>query len=142
MDKKTQFQAEALLDELLESYALYPVSTRMNVKNILNRDLLIDILEKIRQILFPGFYERSRVRADYVRYTAGEKLEYVQYHLTKQVSIALGIDKTGEDAGQDSLRQQAEEIVNDFLTRLPALREILATDIQAGYDGDPAATVD
>ena len=134
-----EFNAEELLDRLTESYAAYPVSTRLNVSNILNRDLLIDILEKIRQVLFPGFYDKSRVRADFVRFIAGEKLEYIQYHLTKQVSIALGTDARYAGYDKDSLLRQAELLVNDFLACLPALRELLATDVQAAFDGDPAA---
>ena len=133
------FQAEELLDRLTESYAAHPISTRLNVSNILNRDLLVDILEKIRQVLFPGYFDKSRVRADYVRFIAGEKLEYIQYHLKKQVSIALGTDELCADCEKSVLRSRAEQIVNDFLMQLPALRDILATDVQAGYDGDPAA---
>jgi len=132
-------QADKLLDALQESYEAHPETTRMNVQNILNRDLLTDILEKLREILFPGFYDRSRIRAEYVRFIAGEKLEYVQHHLTKQVSIALGTDELCVDCERSVLQARAEALVNDFLNQLPALREILATDVQAGYDGDPAA---
>lgn len=130
---------QELVDSILESYAEYPGSTRLNVSSILNRDLLIDILGKIREILFPGFYDKNRVRAEYVRYIVGEKLEYVQYHLTKQVAIALGTQELCEDCEKSVLLKKVEGIVDEFLHKIPRLREILATDIQAAYDGDPAA---
>ena len=130
---------QELVESILESYAEYPGSTRLNVSSILNRDLLIDILGKIREILFPGFYDKNRVRAEYVRYIVGEKLEYVQYHLTKQVAIALGTQELCEDCEKSVLLKKAEGIVDEFLHKIPRLREILATDIQAAYDGDPAA---
>ncbi|MGN0362730.1 MAG: serine O-acetyltransferase EpsC [Bilifractor sp.] len=132
-------KTETLVNEMLKSYQEYPVSTRLNVTNILNRDTLIDVLQKIREILFPGYYDNTRVRAEYVRYTVGEKIEFVQYHLTKQVAIALGTLEICEDCGRSYLMQKAEKIVDEFLDQLPKLREVLATDIQAFYDGDPAA---
>ena len=138
-DSSEEFSAENLLDRLMESYEAYPVSTRLNARSSLNRDLLIDILEKLRQVLFPGFYDKSRVRADYVRFIAGEKLEYIQYHLTKQVSIALGTDAENRELDKGRLLELAEKKVNDFLSSLPCLRSILAADVQAAFDGDPAA---
>lgn len=135
----TSEKTEALVEEMLKSYREYPVSTRLNVTNILNRETLIDVLQKVREILFPGYYDNSRVRAEYVKYTVGEKIEFVQYHLTKQVAIALGTQEICEECERSVLLQRAEKIVDDFLDQLPKLREILATDIQAFYEGDPAA---
>lgn len=131
--------SDELVENILVSYREHPVSTRLSVKSILNRDLLIDILEQIRQLLFPGFYDKSRVRAEYVRYITGEKLEYIQYHLTKQVSIAFGTSELCEDCAKSVLLKRAEKTVNDFLKKIPELRDLLATDIEAAYNGDPAA---
>ncbi|MEE1114367.1 MAG: serine O-acetyltransferase EpsC [Eubacterium sp.] len=130
---------DKLVDEIVESYSKYPISTRLNVRNVLNSELLVEVLEKFRQILFPGYYDKSKVRAEYVRFLTGEKIEYIQYHLTKQVAIALGTLEVCEDCERSVLLSRAEEIVNRILGRIPELREILATDIQAFYDGDPAA---
>ena len=135
----TNDKTEELVNEMLKSYQEYPISTRLNVTNILNRETLIDILEKVREILFPGYYDNTRVRAEYARYIVGEKIEFVQYHLTKQVAIALGTLEICEDCERSVLTQKAEKIVEAFLEKLPDLREILATDIQAFYEGDPAA---
>ena len=128
-----------LVDAIVASYEEHPVSTRLNVQSVLNRDMIVDVTEKIRQILFPGFYDENRIRAEYVRYIVGEKLEYIQYNLTKQVAIALGTDEMCADCSKSVLLKRAEEIVNELLEKIPELREILSTDIQAFYDGDPAA---
>lgn len=130
---------DLLVENVLESYHLHPVSTRLNVKNILNRDLLIDVLQRIRQVLFPGYYEKIRVRAEYIRYILGEHLEYIQYHLTKQVAIALGMGELCEDCEKSALLKKAEGLVGTFLKKIPDIRDVLATDLQAAYDGDPAA---
>ena len=132
-------KSDKLIEEILQSYQEHPESTRFSGKNILNRELLIDILYKIREILFPGFYDKNRVRAEYVRYLVGEKIEYIQYNLTKQVSLALGTRDICEECPRSVLMQKAEKIVDTFLQQIPVLREYLATDVQAAFDGDPAA---
>ena len=68
----------------------------------------------------------------------GELLEDIQYRLTKQVTKAL-FHSEHAPASEDEALGAAEEIVAKFLKRLPSLRAILATDVQAAYDGDPAA---
>lgn len=130
---------DELIDRIVESYNEYPISTRLNVKNILNRALLIEILENVRQVLFPGYYSKTRVRSEYVRYIIGERIEFIDYHLTKQVAIALPSNKENEGLSREELLEKAADIVHQFLEQIPALREVLATDIQAAWDGDPAA---
>ena len=116
-------KSDKLIEEILQSYQEHPESTRFSGKNILNRELLIDILYKIREILFPGFYDKNRVRAEYVRYLVGEKIEYIQYNLTKQVSLALGTRDICEECPRSVLMQKAEKIVDTFLQQIPVLRE-------------------
>ncbi len=137
--KGTRPAPDVLIDEIVKSYDTYPISTRIGGKNILNRDLIIEILETIREVLFPGYYDKSRVRADYVRYYVGEKIEFIEYHLTKQVAIALRTDETDHKCTSHEMAARAGEIVQEFLAQIPKLREYLATDVQAAFDGDPAA---
>ena len=79
------------------------------------------------------------MRSAYARYLVGEKIEYIQYNLTKQVSIALGTQDLCEECPRSVLKKQAEDIVDGFLQQIPVLRDWLATDVQAAFDGDPAA---
>ena len=134
-----KWNSDELVDQILQSYEDHPESTRLSGEGLLNRDLLIDVLYRIREVLFPGFYDKNRVRKEYVRYTVGDKLEYIEYHLIKQISIAFGTQDVCKGCPRSKLMQKAEDIVMDFLQQLPHLREILATDIQAAFDGDPAA---
>ena len=62
-------------------------------------------------------------------------VEDVAFHLTRQIAIALRGDGCGEDA-----EQKAQRITGDFLAALPEIRSLAQTDLQAAYDGDPAAT--
>ncbi|MCF0145714.1 MAG: serine acetyltransferase [Eubacterium sp.] len=130
---------DKLIDDILESYRAHPESTRFGDAGTLNRDLLIEVLYRIREILFPGYYDKNRIREEYVRYAVGEKLEFVEYNLTKQIAIVLGTKKENASCPRTELTEKAGEIVRVFLQQLPVLREVLATDIEAAFNGDPAA---
>lgn len=132
-------KAEGLIERIMESYREHPESTRLSGAGGLNRELLIDVLYRIREVLFPGFYDKSRVRAEYVRYIVGEKIEYIQYHLTKQITTALATQLENRQVPRQELQERAAAIAADFLDQIPNLRDILATDLQAAFDGDPAA---
>lgn len=89
-------------------------------------------------MVFPGFFETKNLNRQSIEYHVGELLEDIHYRLRKQVAKALY--HTGEkNIREEDAQLRAEETVREFLKRIPALREILATDVQAAYDGDPAA---
>lgn len=119
---------------ILESYDKYELTSRIDEDNIVSRDALIQIVKEIRKLLFPGYFDNSKVRSDYLKYLVGERLEYIEYNLSKQVARAL----SNENKDIDS-EKKTEELVSEFIDRIPEIRDYLSTDIQAAYDGDPAA---
>lgn len=131
--------SEKLIDDILESYQKHDMTVRVDAENIVNKDILIEVIEEIRKILFPGFFDKNRVRSEYIKYLVGERIEFIQYHLKKQVARVLGNEEVCDCCPKSGLGQKAEQIVHEFLSRIPKLREYLYTDIQAAYDGDPAA---
>lgn len=129
---------DALVGQILKSYAEHPDTCSINTRNRINKEMVIYILEEIRSIVFPGFFEMKNLNRQSIEYHVGELLEDIHYRLRKQVAKALY--HSGEkDIREEDAQLRAEEIVREFLTKIPALREILATDVQAAYDGDPAA---
>ncbi len=132
-------EMKQLVGEILDSYRRYPETCSVDADNRLNKELIIDILEKIRYVVFPGFFEVKQLNSQSIEYHLGELLEDIHYRLKKQVIKALQHTEDGRPTETESLPRQAEETVTAFLKRIPALREILATDVQAAYDGDPAA---
>lgn len=128
-----------LVSSLVESYGKYPVISNIESDKRLDREMIIRICDMVRQILFPGYFEYKRLSNSTVQYHVGELLENIAYELTKQVEKALDfVDDSGvKTEGRN--RGKARETVGGFLRGLPALRDILAKDVQAAYDGDPAA---
>lgn len=128
---------EQMVDSILDSYSKHADTCRLDEENILNRELLVEITEEIRKVLFPGFFETNRIRKGYIKFLVGERLEFIQYQLGNQISKALAAEN--KNSSREETEKKAEEIVYEFMERIPALRDCLATDIQAAYNGDPAA---
>lgn len=135
MEQKT----EKLITDILDSYKRYDITDKIDAENMLSKDTLIEVVEEIRKILFPGFFDRNRARSEYIKFLVGERIEFIQYHLKKQVAKALGNLEMCSECAKSKINQKAEEIVYEFLGKLTTIREYLYTDVQAAYDGDPAA---
>ncbi len=127
------------IEMILESYDKYDLTNRIGEENIVSRDVLISVVKELRRLLFPGYFDNAKVRREYVEYLVGSKLEYIEYNLKKQVKRALSNCNTDDPLCADAIEKKSERIVNEFIERIPKIREYLYTDIQAAYNGDPAA---
>lgn len=107
--------------------------------------VLHEIIELCRAILFPGFYGKSTVNHHTITYHIGVNLEHLYNLLTEQILAGLcfstEVQSETRTDGQscDLYKEKAAEIAALFIQRLPMLRKILATDVEAAYNGDPAA---
>ena len=102
--------------------------------------VLHEIIELCRAILFPGFYGKSTVNHHTITYHIGVNVERLYNLLTEQIHAGLCFDaKETGDCACDTKREKAIDLAGQFISRLPALREVLATDVEAAYNGDPAA---
>jgi len=103
-------------------------------------NILYDIIETTRAILFPGFFGESKIQRHTLKYHMGRNVEWVLEQLTEQIrrGICFGCPgKTSEEC--DKCKDQAPALATDFIEELPALRNMLENDIQATYNGDPAS---
>lgn len=102
--------------------------------------VLHEIIELCRAILFPGFYGKSTVNHHTITYHIGVNIERLYNLLTEQIHAGLCFDaKETGDCACDTKREKAIDLAGQFISRLPALREVLATDVEAAYNGDQAA---
>ena len=129
-----------LVDIILDSYSKYDTTVKIESAHMLNKDVLIEVAEEIRKILFPGFFSEHNIRKEYLSFIVGERLEFIQYNLKKQITRALDDDDLRNGVKHDDISERAENIVYEFIKSIPKVREYLYTDIQAAYDGDPAAS--
>jgi len=104
-----------------------------------DNEIIVNIIESLRRIIFPGYFRNKSYRVYTVRNNISMILEDVIFKLIKQISIVLRYDEKYVMLGDEEIADNAERITFEFLNKLPKIRELIETDVQAAYDGDPAA---
>ena len=137
--KEKKEELSEMVKSILESYEQHDIICNIDSTNRLNRKTIVELIDAIRYVLFPGYFEMRNLKSCSVEYHVGELLEEIQYRLKKEVVRALQHRISGDKIKLETIEDEAEEIVGQFLKKIPQLRDILATDVQAAYDGDPAA---
>ncbi len=104
---------------------------------------LTQIVELARAILFPGYFGNSTVNSHTINYHIGVNVETLFKLLTDQIQAGLcfGMENSGfVRSASEPCRDTAMLLAARFIGKLPELRRVLATDVEAAYYGDPAAT--
>ena len=103
---------------------------------------LEDIINLSRSILFPGYFGNSSVNISTIKYHIGVRVEKLYEMLAEQILAGLCFANDCESETQTELQHQrakAGVIAAKAIMEFPKLRKILATDVEAAYNGDPAA---
>lgn len=134
-----EYKINRLTESLMDDYGKGRVIDEIKMFEYPDRDVVINILEKLRIVIYPGYYRNRNYRTYTVRNNISILLEDIIYNLIKQTSIVLKYAPEYSDADDQTIAKASEEITFKFLDTLPKIREYIETDIQAAYDGDPAA---
>ncbi len=94
---------------------------------------LNEIIELCRAIIFPGFYGNSSINSHTLEYHIGVDVEKLYNLLVEQIQAGLCFEIKERELSS------ANELAIMFISSLPRLRDLLATDVEAAYNGDPAA---
>lgn len=101
---------------------------------------LLEIIELTRSILFPGYFGNSTVNSRTITYHIGVHIERLFELLIEQILAGLCFSESQNcQECTNAKRDKATKLAADFISRLPHMRRILATDVEAAYNGDPAA---
>ena len=101
--------------------------------------LIKEIIDLCRGVLFPGFFGNEDVNAYNLEYIIGVKCERLKSLLENQILAGLALSNDCGCDKLDELEKQAKTIATGFIAKLPKLKSILQTDVDAIYVGDPAA---
>jgi serine O-acetyltransferase len=134
----SNIRIKKLVNLLVKSYDEHTSIIKVNTNNQLNKSVIIDILEKLRCLLFPGYFGKKNLNSDFIEYYVGDLLEDVIFNFTRQIAFAIQRWKTF-DVCKDGDFSKAEDLCFAFLEKLSIIREYLDTDVEAALDGDPAA---
>ncbi len=127
---------EAVTDSILQDYNSGRDIDRVEFYRTPDKDVIIDIIEKLRRIVFPGYFKDKNYRMYNAKHNLSMLIEDVMINLTRQV--ALVYQSSGEN--EADAQAHAQEVCLEFFRKIPQVRAMVQTDLQAAYDGDPAAT--
>jgi len=129
-----------LVTAIIASYPHEPHTRHIDAGYLPNRDVVIEIVKQLRELVFPGYFGKQNLESATLEYHTGALVHSIREKLLNQIQNAIRHQavRRGEPIPND--HERAEAIVQDFLEGIPRLRALLATDVQAAYDGDPAAS--
>lgn len=127
-------QIEGIVDEILEDYQHQRSIDKLNPFVHPDKDTVIDIIYKLLRIAYPGYFRDKSYRIYNARHNLSMLIEDVMYNLNKQIAIVLRGQMDEQQA-----ESRAQEISLQFFRAIPSVRAVSQTDVEAFYDGDPAA---
>ena len=132
-------QLPDIVDETVDSYYRIPSTRNIGESSLPSKLTVIEILEGVRDILFPGYYGASDLCWDNVKYFIGSKVDELFVKLSSEIAKSIRHECTETSDVCDVRLDESEKRAVEFFGKIPKLRELLMSDIEAAYDGDPAA---
>ena len=103
-------------------------------------EVLKEIIDLCRAILFPGYYGNARISKQTIRFHTGVNVGTLHTLLSKQIYAGLCFADTAcVSCPEEKILTEAEKLSEAFIRTLPEMRALLATDAEAAFNGDPAA---
>ena len=128
-------QLQQVTQAILADYRLDRDIDKMELFQKPEADVVVQLLEKLRRILFPGYFREKNYRMYHVEANLSLLTEDVLYNLAKQLTRIY----EGQGEEPEAAMRHAQEVGLAFLREIPRVRAMLQTDLQAAFDGDPAA---
>lgn len=125
-----------IVDDITANYLTEELFVAKESAALPNRSIIINLLKELRTIMFPGYFGTDRLDCTLAPYFIGQKLSNVFDNLSNEIELALAYTNDGINS---EIVDQAETITVEFLKELSKIQKVLLTDIQAAFDGDPAA---
>ncbi len=102
--------------------------------------VLEEVADLCRSVFFPGFYGRSCINNDTLKYNMGVAVERLYMLLKQQIAAGMNLNRNGEKQSRTDVKKHAGLVAQKTIAMLPDIKNTLITDVVAAYRGDPAAT--
>jgi serine O-acetyltransferase len=113
--------------------------THIDYEPIPSEGYVVDIINKLREILFPGYFTREKIDPVNLKYYIGQAVSVLFDMLSEQIAHSIRHDCFRYDLPCTECEEQGQKFALSLLESIPSIRKKLATDVQATYIGDPAA---
>ncbi|MBL7140346.1 MAG: serine acetyltransferase [Planctomycetes bacterium] len=128
-----------IIDDIVQTYDAISRINHLGRRALPSREAVGEVLDGLREILYPGYFGRRNFTRENIRFHIGDRIWQVHRLLGEQVYLSI-VHGCRHTSGQcHTCADVATDLATEFLRRIPRLRELLEGDVQALYDGDPAA---
>ena len=126
---------EGVVDTILADYQSQRDIDQIDIFRHPDKDVIVELIGKLRRIIFPGYFRDKNYHIYNAKHSLSMLIEDVMFNLTGQIELVLRGGGMGDEA-----REKAQALCVAFFQKIPEVRAMVDTDLQAAYDGDPAAT--
>ncbi len=127
-----------LTDQLIASYARVGGINHLDGRNLPSKSAITQITIDLLRLLFPGFFDEKPIHSSELKVETATLMDAVQGRLEDEIYKSLEYHPP-DGLAKKHLRATAHTLTMDFLGSLPRVRELLQTDTEAAFNGDPAA---
>ena len=127
-----------LTNDLVASYARVGGINHLDGKNLPSRRAITGITQDLLRLLFPGFFDEKLIHSSEIKVKTAALLDSIFGELEDEIRKSLEYQPPDGLAKKD-ITHAAHKLTVEFLHGLPHIREILQTDVEAAFNGDPAA---
>jgi serine O-acetyltransferase len=127
-----------VVKELLSSWSTKECYDHISPVSIPSQAKIIEIVEQARRILFPGYFSQTKLHASNLEYYIGKQTTDLYDKVSEQITMAIRHDCRRNGRPCTNCEEQSHNIALAFIGSLPKVAGILATDIRAALEGDPA----
>lgn len=136
-DKSWMEQFQRTVSEIYDNYEKNDVLMAKGERRLPSRSVIINMIKDLRRVMFPGCFGDEKLTDDVGDYFVGSLMNDIYVHLKEQIVLALTY--SGEVMDMEQASDRAETISRKFIMQVPRIQEMLLKDVEAGFEGDPAA---
>ena len=136
---KMRSRLPAVAEKIIEHCSDEECFTHIDYEPIPSEGYTVDIIDKFREILFPGYFTREKLDPVNLKYSLGQAVSTLYDLLSEQITHNIRHDCFRYNQPCTECEEQGQKIALSVLESVPSIRKILATDVKASYEGDPAA---
>ncbi len=138
-DRHFREEIPGIVEKLVDSCSKVECFDHVGPEPIPSREAVVDIVDRVRRLLYPGYFVRGRLEKFNLAYYFGQEATALFELMSEQLALALRHDCIRHDLPCVACDELGQAATVNFMQDLPAMRLQLASDVRAAYQGDPAA---
>jgi serine O-acetyltransferase len=128
-----------ITDRIIENCLDEDNFTHIDYEPLPSKEAVVEIIKRAMEILYPGYFNREKIDPLNLKYNLGQSISILFDMVTEQTIRSLRHECFRYNKPCEGCIEKAHEITTTIFDLVPALKKILATDVRAAFDGDPAA---